>query len=146
MTGSWHRDWQQMLRNFAETFGGLEDVTARGSEWLPAADVLTKGEDLLIRLELPGIDPERDLEITAEDGTVRIRGERRESEEVKEEGYIRRESFYGSFERALRLPSGVTAEDLKASYEDGILEILVPGAAKRAAQRIPIEVGGRKKK
>lgn len=141
MSGSWPRDIQQMMRSFAETFGGMESVTARASDWMPAADVFTRGDDYVIRMELPGIDPERDLEITTEDGTIRIRGERHEEEEEKAEGYIRRETSYGTFERAFRLPADVNSEDLKATHENGVLEIVVPGASKRPTQRVPVQVG-----
>ena len=130
--------WQ---RDINRLFGGR---TRGKSEWLPAADVLTKGDDLVIRLEIPGIDPDRDLEITVEEGMLHIRGERQETEEEKGEGYIRRETSYGAFERSIPLPTGLKPEDLKASYTDGILEILIPGAAKRPTQRVPVEITKKK--
>jgi HSP20 family protein len=70
-------------------------------------------------LRLPGIDPAKDLEITVEDGTLHIRGERQETEEEKREGFIRRETSYGAFERVLPIPSGARTEDVKAAYSDG---------------------------
>jgi HSP20 family protein len=141
LAASWQRDIERMFRSIAESFGGLENVTGRRSEWLPAADILTRGDDLVIRLELPGIDPERDLEITAEDGLLRIRGQKVETDEEREEGYIRRETSFGAFERALRLPTNAKTEDLKATYNNGILEVVVPGAmAKRETQRVPVEL------
>jgi HSP20 family protein len=142
---SWQKDIDRMFRGLAESFG-----TTRGSDqrvdWLPAADVLTKGEDLVIRLELPGIDPDKDVEIMVEDGTLHVRGQRQETEEEKGEGYIRRETSFGMFERVLPLPPGAKTDDLKATYNDGILEIVVPGAAKRPTQRIPVQSGRERKK
>ena len=146
LAASWQRDIDRMFRSIAESFGGSGGMTARRADWLPAADVLTRGDDLVIRLELPGIDPDRDLEITIEDNTLHIRGERQEEHEEKGEGYIRRETSYGSFERALPLPSGVKAEDLKANYENGVLEIVVPRGAQRESQRVKVDVGSQKKK
>ena len=58
----------------------------------------------------------------------------------------RRETSDGAFERALPIPSGARTEDVKATYSDGILEVVVPGAAKRSTQRVPVEVGSEKKK
>jgi HSP20 family protein len=137
---SWQRDIERMFRSVAESMGGPENVPSRKAEWLPSTDVLVKGDDLVFRLEVPGIDPEKDIEIAAEDGTLRIRGERHETEEKKEDGYIRREIAYGGFERALRLPTNARTEDLKATYSNGVLEVVVPGAAKRSTQRVPVKV------
>jgi HSP20 family protein len=144
VASSWQRDIDRMFRSLAESFGG--GSLARRTDWMPAADVLTHGDDVVIRIELPGIDPAKDLEITVEDDTLHIRGERQETEEEKREGFIRRETSYGAFERALPIPSGARTEDVKATYSDGILEVVVPGAAKRSTQRVPVEVGSEKKK
>jgi HSP20 family protein len=145
VASSWQRDIDRMFRSLAESFGG-GSLASRRTEWIPAADVLRHGDDVVIRIELPGIDPAKDLEITVEDGTLHIRGERQETEEEKREGFIRRETSYGAFERALPIPSGARTEDVKATYSDGILEVVVPGAAKRSTQRVPVEVGSEKKK
>ena len=76
----------------------------------------------VIRAELPGIDPDKDVEITLKDRMLTIAGKR---EERHEEGQ-RSEFFYGRFMRTLTLPSGATGEDISASYKDGILEVAVP--------------------
>ena len=70
-----------MFRSLAESFGSGGMATRR-TECLPAADVLTRGDDLVIRVELPGIDPDHDLEITVEDNMLHIRGERQETQEA----------------------------------------------------------------
>ena len=140
LAASFQRDIEHMFRSAAENFGGLETVATSRVEWMPAADVLTRGDDIVFRLELPGIDPERDVEITAEDSTIRVRGQRVDSDEERNDGYVRRETSVGAFERVLRLPGGVNADDLNAKYENGILEIVIPGGAKRPTQRVPVEV------
>jgi len=145
VASSWQRDIDRMFRSLAESFGG-GSLASRRTDWMPAADVLTRGDDVVIRIELPGIDPAKDVEITVEDDTLHIRGERQETEEEKREGFIRRETLYGAFERALPIPSGARTDDVKATYADGILEVVVPGAAKRSTQRVPVEVGSEKKK
>lgn len=105
--------------------------TAAAVAWMPKIDVKSKGDDIVVRAELPGIDPaEVDIEVT--DGVLTIKGERKAEEEREGEGWLIRESSFGSFERSMVLPEGVTAEDIKAEYMDGILEIHVPKALEAA--------------
>ena len=139
---SWQRDIDQMFRSLTASLGGFGGMMSQRADWMPSADVLTRGDDLVIRLEIPGIDPDRDVEITVEDQMLHVRGQRQQSEQEEREGYIRRETFYGSFERAIPLPPGAKVEDVKATYSDGFLEVVVPGAAKRATQRVPVQATG----
>jgi HSP20 family protein len=81
---------------------------------------------LVVRAELPGIDPETDVELSVSDHSLHIEAERREEEKVKEKGYVRHEVRCGSFARTLPLPEGVTETDITANYKDGILEIRIP--------------------
>lgn len=97
---------------------------------------------LVIRAEIPGIDPDKDVEITVSDNTLHLHAERRsESRSEDAKGY-RSEFHYGSFSRALRLPVGATDADIAATYVDGILEVRVPiDTAKAEAKKIPISHG-----
>lgn len=97
--------------------------------FLPATDVFTRGEDLVVRMELAGVDPEKDLRVTLEERHLVIRGERRRSEEVADEAYYRMESEFGTFERRIPVPEGVDEKKILAEYLDGVLEITVPKAA-----------------
>jgi HSP20 family molecular chaperone IbpA len=102
-------------------------------DWfVPAADVLNRNGDLVVQISVPGVDPDKDVTITLEDGRLVVRGERRASEEVREENYYRRESRFGSFERAVPVPPETTENDVTATYSDGILEVVVKGAAEAA--------------
>jgi HSP20 family protein len=87
----------------------------------------------VIRAELPGIDPDKDVEITVTDGMLRISAERRVEEKTEDKGYIRHEMRYGSLTRTLPLPDGATESDITAGYKNGILEIRVPVAEPPAA-------------
>ena len=78
--------------------------------------------DYVVRAELPGIDPDKDVQVTLENQLLTIRGERREEKKEKDLQEFR----YGSFTRAVRLPAGTTADEVKATYADGILEVRVP--------------------
>ena len=96
---------RQIERVFRDAFGSLQRLApvlpTRPREWAPACDVLTRGEDLVIRLELPGVDPEKEVEIAVEDGMLLVRGERRFEDEERGEDYLRREVARGTFERAI---------------------------------------------
>lgn len=96
--------------------------------FVPTCDVFGREGDLVLRLELPGVNPEEDVTITIEDDVLVVRGERATTEEVKEEDYYRMESSYGSFERRLPIPEGVEEDEIRATYEGGILEVVLPGA------------------
>jgi HSP20 family protein len=109
--------------------------------WTPAVESYARGNDLVVKLEVPGIDPDQ-VEISIKDNILRIQGERRQRETVRDEDYYAEEFSYGSFERTLTLPREAKADDIKATYENGVLEILVPQAAEAAAQvrKIPVQV------
>jgi HSP20 family protein len=95
--------------------------------WLRVEE-FREGETLVVRAEVPGIDPERDVDVSVRDGELNIRVDRQEnSENANKDGY-RSEFRYGSFSRSVQLPRGARQEDIKASYRDGVLEIRVPAA------------------
>lgn len=111
--------------------------------FIPTTDVFARGKDLVVRLELPGIDPEKDMSVTVEAGELVIRGERKQKEEVKEEHYYRMEASYGAFERQIAVPEGIDENKIVAEYRDGVLEVVVPAAAKALeapkAKAIPVK-------
>jgi len=135
------RDMEHIFSRMGTGGDGGEERTAVA--WIPKIDVKSKGDDIVVRAELPGIDPDAvDIEVT--EGVLTIRGERKAEEEREDEGWIIRESSYGSFERSMALPEGVKAEDIKADYRDGILEVHVPKAlesAKPKTHKIAIGAG-----
>jgi HSP20 family protein len=83
-------------------------------------------DTMVIRAEMPGIDPEKDVEITLDDGVLHMHAERRFEKTDEEEGRTRSEFRYGSFARAVRVPKDLTADQVAASYRDGILEVTLP--------------------
>jgi HSP20 family protein len=98
-----------------------------------------EGDELKVRAELPGIDPEKDVHISVSDHTLSIRAERREESKSEKKGVYRSEFSYGSFARSISLPEGVSADDVKATYKDGILEVQVPVDRKKAEPKeIPV--------
>ncbi|MFC6238084.1 Hsp20/alpha crystallin family protein [Longivirga aurantiaca] len=89
------------------------------------------GDTLVVRAELPGIDPAKDVEITVADGFMTIAAERTQEKTEGEEGKpgYRSEFSYGSYRRVVRMPAGVREDDVTATYHDGILEVRVPVAS-----------------
>ncbi len=122
----------RMQRDMDRIFSRMGTGAGRGETastvaWMPKIDVRSKGDDIVVRAELPGIDPDGvDIEVT--DGVLTIKGERKAEEEREGEGWLIRESSYGSFERSMVLPEGVDPGAIRADYKDGILEVHVPKA------------------
>ncbi|WP_028267027.1 Hsp20/alpha crystallin family protein [Arthrobacter sp. MA-N2] len=113
------------------------DVAAAGIR----VEQLVEGTTLVVRAELPGIDPEKDVEITLGEGFLEIRAERQEKKEEKDKGSYRSEFRYGSFVRRIPLPDSVQQDDISASYKDGVLEVRAPIPEKvqsSSARKIPI--------
>jgi len=84
------------------------------------------GDTLVVRAEMPGIDPDKDVEVTVTDHVLRIKAERREESKTEDKDGFRSEFRYGSFYRSIPLPAAASDEDVTASYTDGILEVRVP--------------------
>ena len=102
--------------------------------WVPTTDVFSRGQDLVIRISLSGVDPQ-DVEITLSGGVLTVSGERRSELDEEEVSFYVRERYYGAFRRSITLPVGIDEEDVSADYENGLLEIVVRGAAAAAEPR-----------
>jgi HSP20 family protein len=100
------------------------------------------GDTLVVRAEMPGIDPDEDVDITVSDGMLHLSAERRSETKTEDKKGYRSEFRYGSFSRSVRLPAGAGEEDVKATYTDGILEVRIPIDEKsNGARKIPISHG-----
>jgi HSP20 family protein len=123
---------------------GLHTQQASGrattTAWAPALDISERKDAYLVTVELPGLKPE-DLDITMEDGLLTIQGERQFTSESSDQQYHRVERRYGAFRRAITLPAHVMAEGIEASFEDGVLQILVPKAEEATPKRIQVRPG-----
>lgn len=105
----------------------------------PAAEIVKDGEDAVVRLELPGVDVEKDVNVELDNGSLVIHGERRDEHAEEKEGRTLREVRYGSFRRSFELPAHITSEAVSASYDAGVLTVRVAGAyAGTQAKRIAI--------
>lgn len=116
------------------------EVEARVT-WAPALDMHESAEAITVEVEVPGLDA-KDIDISLEDDILHIKGERKFSDEVKEEDYHRIERAYGYFERNIPLPRKVDEEKVTASVAGGVLSIQLPKAAEARPKQITIEVKG----
>jgi len=106
----------------------------------PRMDIFKRGDDLVIRAEMPGMAAD-DIDISVEEGMLTISAERSSEREVKEEDYLVREVSRGSIRRSMPLPEGVDPAALKADYNDGVLEIVAPQAALPETRSYKVPVG-----
>ena len=113
---------------------------ARTTAWAPALDISERKDAYLVTVELPGLKPE-DLDITMEDGLLTIQGERHFAHDSSEQQFHRVERRYGAFRRSITLPAHVMAEQIEASFQDGVLQILVPKAEEAKPKRIQVHPG-----
>jgi HSP20 family protein len=108
--------------------------------WAPALDIAERNDAYVVTVEVPGIKPEQ-LDITLENGALTISGERRFETETKEEQFHRIERRYGAFRRSITLPDRVKADAVEASFEDGLLQVVVPKAEEAKPKRIEVRAG-----
>lgn len=137
-----HRELFSLHREIDELFDGLlggNRVRAAGARRsvMPAIETFTRDDQLVVRVDLPGIDPAA-VEIAVEGTTLTITGERQWTTAGKEPERTYSEVAYGSFERTLTLPPGVDSESVQASYKDGVLEVTMKAPASLVSRKVPI--------
>ena len=108
-------------------------------EWLPSVDVSETKNDLVIKAELPGLDP-KDIDISMNNGYLTIKGEKKNEKEERDENYHLIERSYGSFTRSVRLPREVQSDKITASFKNGILKITLPKSEEAKKKEIKIKV------
>jgi HSP20 family protein len=113
---------------------------ARPVDWLPPVEILQDDKQMIVRAELPGLKKE-DVKIEVLEDHLTIEGERKQEKEETREGYVRTERSYGTFFRSIPLPEGAQADNAKATFKDGVLEVDIPVAVKKpvAGRRLVIE-------
>lgn len=131
-----HRDNQSLLTELMNWMGAPAlDEQVRVEEWV---------EDgrRIIRADLPGVDPQRDIQLSVDGGLLHLRGERRAEKHDQHRTEIR----YGSFSRVIGLPPGTRAEDISAEYVNGVLTVSMPAGEGSGSQTIPVTTPGQEAK
>jgi len=135
---------ERMNRLFDDSYranrGGGADEWALGGSWAPAVDIYEQDGNIVMKAELPGVDPKA-VDIRLENNTLTLRGERKLDHEVKEDNYHRVERSYGAFSRSFTLPTVVDQTSIKAEYKDGVLKLTLPKRDEAKPRQIQINVG-----
>lgn len=118
--------------------GGKDDDLSL-SNWSPPVDIYETVENIVIKAEVPGVKKE-DISVEVKNDTLYLKGERKFEKDVKEENYHRMERSYGSFRRIFSLPATVEQDKVKASFKDGVLEIILPKLEKAKQKKITVDV------
>ncbi len=129
------RHWREpsVLDSFRDLWGSRDEWT-----FIPPADLVENQHEIVLTLDIPGIQRDK-LDVSVDEGLLTVRGERQEERERKDSETYRVERVYGSFQRAFRLPSAVDAEQVKATYKDGVLEVRLPKTEAAKAKKIPVQ-------
>ena len=134
----------RLNRVFDEAFRGVprsgEDEWALGGQWAPSVDIFEHDGNLVLKAELPGIEP-KDVDVRVENNVLTLRGERKFESEVKREKYHRVERAYGTFSRSFTLPNVVDTEKIKAEFKDGVLQVTLPQREEAKPKQIQVSVG-----
>ncbi len=123
-------------RPLGDTQGHLSSIEGFGA-WIPPVDVIEKDDRLIFRAEIPGVNRD-DIDVNVENGTLVLRGEKKQETQVDNESAHRVERSYGSFSRSFALPTSVAADRITANYRDGVLEVVLPKAEEAKPRKIKI--------
>jgi len=135
------RELVQMRDEIGRWFGDIERDKGekRSAVWAPSVDIKENENEVLVKADLPGIKME-DIDVSIDENQLVIKGERKFEKEEKEKDYLRVERSYGSFYRSFDIGVPIKADEVKARYSDGVLEITVPKAEVKKPKKIEIAV------
>jgi HSP20 family protein len=131
------REMDRLWDSFFE--GKPTRMAGEEREWVPSLDISETKGDLVVKAEIPGIDP-KDIDISLNEGVLTIKGEKKQEKEEKEEGYHLVERSYGSFTRSIRLPREIQNEKINASYKNGVIKITLPKTEEARKKEVKIKV------
>ena len=130
----------RLTRAFGDTYGRSDEGLMNSGTWVPPVDIYQNGDhELLLKAELPDMSRE-DIDITVDNGTLTIKGEKKLSQEVKEEQFHRIERHYGSFSRSFSLPQTVDTGKVGAEYKNGVLTVRLPLREEAKPRQIKVDV------
>jgi HSP20 family protein len=109
------------------------------SEWVPSTDIIEEENRYLVSLDLPGMLREN-IKISVQNGTLSVRGERKNETKDSGKGYSRIERSYGTFMRTFTLPNTIDGKNIDASYKDGVLRLTLPKVEEARPKEIEVKV------
>ena len=135
--GSWQAPRGQELQR--DNQRGVQQPATLRNLWAPQVEVFERGQNIVVRAELPGLNKD-DVDVEVEDDALVIRGERHNDVEEEQEGYYRSERSYGSFYRAIPLPDGIDPNACNATFKDGVLEVTLQKPTQQVSRARKINV------
>jgi HSP20 family protein len=123
-----------------DPYARLGSPMESASAWFPPVDIHEENDRIVLRAEIPGISRE-DIELSVENGTLTLRGEKKQEKQVESENAFRQERFYGSFVRSFVLPALIEPDRIQATYRDGVLEVVIPKAEEAKPKKIKVLSG-----
>jgi HSP20 family protein len=129
--------FQDEMNRVLDNFFSRE--TSYGMDWRPVVDVAETESDIIVKAEIPGIDP-NDIDISITGDILTLKGEKKEEKENTGKCYHRVESSYGSFKRVINLPASVDVDKVKAEGKNGLLEITLPKKEESKTKKINVKV------
>ncbi|MBC7795493.1 MAG: Hsp20/alpha crystallin family protein [Pyrinomonadaceae bacterium] len=130
----------EVNRLFMTSFGRGDNEQMSHGSWLPSVDISETQNEIVIEAELAGLKPE-DVEISIENNTLTLRGERKLEKKEQSDNYHRVERSYGSFTRSFTLPRTVSGDEANAEFNHGVLKIALPKREETKARKIEIKGG-----
>ena len=127
------------LFDFSLSRPGYNDTSLLGGQWAPLVDIYDSKDNLVVKADLPGLSKD-DIEVSIQENILTISGEKKQELNVSEDEYLRTERFYGSFHRAITLPTEVDRAKVQANFKDGVLELILPKKEEAKPQQIKIDV------
>jgi HSP20 family protein len=118
--------------------GGVPEITTPLGEWTPALDIFETADDVMVKAEVPGIDP-KDIQVTLNNQLLTISGEKKYEKEEKDEKHYRMERASGSFARSINIPVPVDPGKVIATFKNGLLKIQMPKTAAAKGMSIPVK-------
>jgi HSP20 family protein len=126
----------RLQRHFDRAVGEVADGAS--VSWIPHVDIHEEAERFVVVADVPGVDG-KDIEVTADKGVLTIKGERRSQKKSSAEGYERVERAFGTFLRRFTLPESAETEAIKATHNNGVLEVSIPKRAQEQPRRITVQ-------
>jgi HSP20 family protein len=135
-----HQTLDQVFNNHFsnDALSSPEASSSPSVTWVPRVDIHEEKDRFVVLADVPGVDP-KDIDITAENGVLTVRGERRAEKRETENGYERVERVSGAFLRRFTLPEGANTESIKAKQTNGVLEVTIPKTPAVQPRRISID-------
>ena len=132
------RPYRSLLDSFFEEFRLPSLFREEEREWIPALDMSETDKEIIVQMEVPGIDP-KDIEVTLTNNVLTIKGEKKLERKEEGEDFHRIERRFGTFSRSIRLPVEVNADAVEATYKNGVLKLVLPKTEESRAKRIEVK-------